>query len=56
MLNPIAEADDEPATEEDRRRVRDGKDWFASRGGKGISMEGVLAEFGITAEDLLRHR
>ena len=51
MLNPRADADDEPVTEEDRRRVRDGQAWFAKRGGKGIPMEEVLAEFGLKPED-----
>jgi hypothetical protein len=53
MLDPVARAianspeDDEPVTEEDRCRVRDGEAWFAARGGKGIPMEEVLAEFGL---------
>ena len=42
--------DDEPVTEEDRRRFREGQDWFAQRG-KGIPMEEVLAEFGLRPED-----
>ncbi len=42
MVDPVARAagaaspDDEPVTEEERRRVREGKVWFANRGGKGI--------------------
>jgi hypothetical protein len=57
MLDPVARAianappDDEPVTEEDRRRVREGQVWFAKRGGKGIPMEEVLAEFGLKPED-----
>jgi hypothetical protein len=57
MLDPAAHAianapaDDEPVTEEDRRRVRDGQAWFAQRGGKGIPMEEVLAELGLKPED-----
>ncbi len=43
--------DDEPVTEDDRRRYRDGSAWFAQRGGKGSPMDEVLAEFGLTAED-----
>jgi hypothetical protein len=46
-----APVDDEPITEEDVRRVREGEAWFAARGGKGIPMEEVLAEFGLTLED-----
>ena len=43
--------DDEPVTEEDRRRFHQGQAWFAQRGGKGIPMEDVLAEFGMKPED-----
>ncbi len=50
-MDSVGPADDEPVTEEDRRRVHNGQDWFAKRGGKGIPMEEVLAEFGLTAED-----
>jgi hypothetical protein len=53
MVDPAARAvDDEPVTEEDRRRLRDGQAWFAKRGGKGIPMEEVLAEFGLKPEDV----
>jgi|HubBroStandDraft_1064217.scaffolds.fasta_scaffold1069784_1 hypothetical protein len=63
MLDPAAHAvanpampnlttDDEPVTEEDRRRFRDGQAWLARRGGKGISMEDVLAGFGLKPEDV----
>lgn len=41
----------EPVTEEDRRRFHEGQAWFAERGGKGIPMEDVLAEFGLKVED-----
>lgn len=30
----------------DRRRFHEGHAWFAEHGGKGISIEDVLAEFG----------
>ena len=43
--------DDEPVTEEDRRRFHQGQVWFAEQGGKGIPMEEVLAEFGLKPED-----
>jgi hypothetical protein len=46
-----APADDEPVTDEDRRRFHDGQAWFRKRGGKGIPMEDVLAEFGAKPED-----
>jgi hypothetical protein len=45
-----APGDDEPVIEEDRTRFREGQAWLA-RGGKGISMEQVLAEFGLKPED-----
>jgi hypothetical protein len=57
LLDPVARAaatappDDEPVTEEDRRRFHDGQAWLRQRGGKGIPMEDVLAEFGLKAED-----
>ena len=44
-------SDDEPITDEDRRCVREGRAWFAQRGGKGIPMEEVLSDFGLKAED-----
>lgn len=46
-----APADDEPVTEEDRRRVSEGRAWFAQRGGNGIPMAEVLAGFGLKMED-----
>jgi hypothetical protein len=51
IIDPVAAAlrnaplDNEPVTEEDRRRLREGQAWFAERGGKGISTEEFLAEF-----------
>ena len=41
--------DDEPISDEDRRRFHEGKAFFDS--GKGIPMEDVLAEFGMKPED-----
>ena len=58
MLDPVARAianapvDDEPVTEEDKRRVQDGQAWFAKRGGKGIPIEEVLVDFGLKPEDI----
>lgn len=57
LLDPVTRAllsappDDEPATGEDRRRVQDGLAWFQKRGGKGIPMKDVLAEFGLKPQD-----
>ena len=56
LLDPVAHAaatappDDEPVTDQDRRRFHDGQAWFAQRG-NGIPMESVLAEFGLKPED-----
>lgn len=47
LTDPV---DDEPVTEEDLQRLREAKASLA-RGEKGTSMEGVLAEFGLTMND-----
>ncbi|MCC6537404.1 MAG: hypothetical protein IT162_07640 [Bryobacterales bacterium] len=47
-----AHADDEPVTEEDHRRILEGNAALA-RGEQGISMEDMLAEFGLKLEDFL---
>lgn len=58
MLDPVsraiasAPADDEPETEEERQAVAKSKAWFKQRDGQGIPHEEVLAEFGLTPEDL----
>jgi hypothetical protein len=44
--------DDEAVTQEDRRRLHDGQAWFTRRGGNGIPMEEVLAEFGLKPGDI----
>jgi hypothetical protein len=60
MLDPVARAianaptDDEPVTEEERQAVARSEAWFQERGGKGIPMEEVLADFGLTMKDLAR--
>jgi len=58
MVGPGAEGavDDEPVTEEDQRRLREGREWFAQRSGKGVPMEEVLAEFGLKQEDFPVHK
>jgi hypothetical protein len=58
MLDPVARAiadaplDDEPVTEEERQAVAHSEAWFEDRGGKGIPMKEVLADFGLTMKDL----
>jgi hypothetical protein len=47
----VYDEDDEPVTEEDRRRFHQGQAWFAQRGNKGTPMEDVLSEFGVKPED-----
>lgn len=57
LLDPVRRAlatapeDDEPVTEEDRRRFREGRAKFARSGGKSVPMEDVLADFGLTPGD-----
>lgn len=57
LLDPVARAastappDREPVTDQDRRRFHEGQAWFRQRGGKGIPMEDVLAEFDLKPED-----
>jgi len=47
-----ASADDEPITEDERRRFREGQQWYRMQGGKGITMKEVLAQFGVDPENL----
>ena len=57
MVDPVAgtlanaPADDEPVTEEDRRRLDAGQAWFDQGSGRGILMEEVLADIGLKRED-----
>jgi hypothetical protein len=51
LLEVMIDDDDEPVTDEDRRRFQEGQAWFAQRGGQGIPMEDVLAEFGLKTAD-----
>src|SRR5258708_39931427 len=43
--------DEEPVTEGDRQAILRSETWFKEHGGRGISMEEVLADFGLTMED-----
>jgi hypothetical protein len=56
LMEVMIQDDMEPVTEEDRRRFHEGQAWFAERGGKGIPMEDVLAEFGLKPEDFPPNR
>lgn len=51
LLEVMIHEENEPVTEEDRRRFQDGQAWFASREGKGIPMDEVLADFNLKIED-----
>jgi hypothetical protein len=51
LLEVMVHDQAEPITDEDRRRFQDGQKWFAERGGKGIPMEEVLAEFDLKPDD-----
>jgi hypothetical protein len=56
MLDPVSLAnaplDDEPLSEEESQALSRSEAWFQERGGKGIPMEDVMADFGLTPEDL----
>jgi hypothetical protein len=60
MLDPVSRAianapfDDEPESEEERQAVAASKAWMAQHPGQGIPHEDILAEFGLSAEDLKR--
>jgi len=60
LLDPVARAistaptDDEPESEDERKAVAKSKAWFKQRGGQGIPHEKVLADFGLTPDDLKR--
>jgi len=57
LLDPVARAaatappDEEPVTEADRLRFRNGQAFFAHRNSTGVQMEDVLADFGLKLED-----
>ena len=56
MLDPVSRAisnaplDDEPETDEERRAVAEAKEWLQLH--PGIPFEEVLADFGLTVNDL----
>lgn len=60
MLDPVSRAianapiDDEAVTEEESRAVAEAKEWL--RHHPGIPFEEVLADFGLTVDDLKKHQ
>jgi hypothetical protein len=58
MLDPVSRAianapyDDEPETEDERRAVAESKAWLAAHPGHAIPHSDLLAEFGLSPEDL----
>lgn len=58
MLDPVSRAianapyDDEPETEDERRAVAESKAWLAAHPGQTISHAEMMAEFGLSADDL----
>lgn len=59
MLDPVSRAiadapiDDEPESEEERQAVAEAKKWLKNN--PGIPFEEVLADFGLSTEDLKNH-
>ena len=60
ILDPVsrklaaAPLDDEPETEEERQAVAEATEWLKHN--KPIPFEDVLADFGLTLEDLKKHQ
>lgn len=60
MLDPVSRAianasvDDEPESDDERRAVAASKAWIAEHPGEGISHEDIVAELGLSNEDLNR--
>ncbi len=50
----VHDDEDEPVSEDDRRRYQEGQAFFAN-GGKGIPMEDVRADFGLKLDDFPSH-
>lgn len=59
MVDPVARAianapiDDEPVTDEERRAIAESDEWLKHN--KPIPFEKVLADFGLTLEELKNH-
>jgi hypothetical protein len=58
MLDPVSRAianapfDDEPESEDERRAVAESKAWLAAHPGQTISHAEMMAEFGLSPDDL----
>jgi hypothetical protein len=58
MLDPVSRAianapyDDEPESEDERHAVAESKAWLAQHPGQTISHAEMMAEFGLSADDL----
>ena len=58
LLDPVSRAianapvDDEPESAGERQTVAKSKAWFKQRSGQGIPQKEVLAEFGLSPDDL----
>jgi hypothetical protein len=65
MVDPVARAvaaappDDEPVTDQDRRRFHEGQAWFDKRSGRGIPMQDIWPKLGphpkTSSSDVVRH-
>ncbi len=51
VLKAMLDSDDEPLTDEDRRAVAASVEYFA-KGGEGISFEQVVADCGLTMDQI----
>jgi len=57
IVDPVANSrvnapvDDELLTEEEGQAIRRSEAWFRENGGKGIPMEEVLSDFGLSLRD-----
>jgi hypothetical protein len=57
MMDPVSQSmaaaslEEEELSDETRQAIHRSEAWFRERGGKGIPMEEVLADFGLTLDD-----
>ena len=51
-----ASVDDEPLTEEEEQALRRSETWFEKNGGKGIPMQDVLSDLGLSMKDFPLNR